>query len=242
MIVLELCSHSVLQVCVAHTKLMSGPPAPGSPGVASDCASWANPPSDDPASATGAFGARVITAMKRIITVYKSPNRFLQQKLSTISEQNEFQTWLWTTFPEDETLSYEHGKELSSVTEEDMATQPPLLLHPCVLNYSTKASLKLPCNRETFMDLVEHFINDGFVTASEPLRITQLDDDVEGLTTHWTDADSGKYQMLKPCSIGFTKGMSRTTTLFTMLLWAKEEGIDLAVQHPRLCILRFYLS
>ena len=97
-------------------------------------------------------------------------------------------------------------------------------LHVACLSWLLDASVKWPTEWETAMNLQEEVLLHGFVTAGEPLRVTQ----VAELVTGAANLNLPKLARgVLAASVGYLKGKARASVLL-------DEGLDVKERHPKL--------
>ena len=84
--------------------------------------------------------------------------------------------WLWITFPEKSDVFYHTKKEFPNripctdvLDLSKLAYEPPVAVHVSTLAFHVGSSLKPPPGQEKFGKLLGHYLQDGVVTAPEPL-------------------------------------------------------------------------
>jgi hypothetical protein len=115
---------------------------------------------------------------------------------------------------------------LTQISESDMAQSLPLAVHVGALGFRFDASNKPGPGREVFGGLMDQYMADGVITGSEPLIGTQTMTAPEGVTIPWSGT-------LVPFSVGWIKGLARSTTLLAALHRFWKLGIKIKDHNPR---------
>ena len=194
------------------------------------------PHDEDPGRLRGAFEA--------VCNNYGGPQQFLKARLGSKEAQIKFAKQLRATLPPVMDKTYCHDWPLPAIREEDMASTPALVVHLSVLGYDLACTTKHPPLAETCRKIMEEVLVDGFVTASEPLKVMSLGThDVDFLPSSseghlhaaWQDQAATVPDMTIPsASLGYVKGMARATTILALLYILIEDGVDLAVHYPKI--------
>ena len=106
-------------------------------------------------------------------------------------------------------------------------------MHLTTLGFDVDCSLKPPPGRDLLCSLIEHFLQDGFVTASEPLLIVQSrpPKSFENLPVFKPSLKGGD---LPTFSLGYLKGFARVSSLMAFLFKVFELKLDLKKVHEKL--------
>jgi hypothetical protein len=202
-------------------------PAPSSPGGASSAAAWANPSVEQNATDVKKFVDNNI--INYICERYGGPQQYLIANINGADDMSRFSGWLYEKFPEKGDVLYSTEIPLTVINESEMAQSLPLVVHVGALGFQKCASTKPGPGREVFGELLEQYMTDGVVTASEPMIATGIVSSLEGdvtVTIPWSGT-------LVPFCIGWIKGLARSTTLLASLhrLWRLE--VDIKDMNPR---------
>ena len=206
---------------------------------------WALAP-DEAHGGSPEFVARVKAFVKQVIQEHGSPFYYLkfhlkldptsnEEKTQSLKLRSDYASWLWETFPESDQIAYHHNGLLPSCKESDMGSTLPLCIHVTSLGYDKACSAKEPPGEDVFTRLVDRYLIDGFVTASEPGWVVQPEalahlglDDLPRPGAGWTRGQ------LAVGSLGYIKFWGRVCSLHALLLWCKNQGINLAQENPLL--------
>ena len=202
-------------------------------GASASGASYAIPVSEH-GDSKKAFANHLLSEMRVIGKKCGGPLQYLLQEMPSNKEKAVFVKWLWETFPEQDDTYYNHGL-LESVRDDVIATSTPLCIHIAALGFHQTCSLKPSPGQEVFNELLEQFVVDGFVTAGDPLLVNhcvELVAESEAMDQMWS-APAGQ-PLLGVCSLGYTKGMARATSVLALLHYCFKHTIDLQALHPRL--------
>ena len=200
---------------------------------------WALAP-DEAHGGSPEFVARVKAFLKQVIQEHGSPYYYLkfhlkldptsnEEKTQSLKLRNDYASWLWETFPESDQIAYHHNGLLPSCKESEMGSTLPLCIHVTSLGYDKACSAKEPPGEDVFTRLVDRYLIDGFVTASEPGWVVQPEalahpglDDLPRPGAGWTRGQ------LAVGSLGYIKFWGRVCSLHALLLWCKIKHINLA--------------
>ena len=112
---------------------------------------------------------------------------------------------------------------IPTVTEDNMAATPPLCLHVSVLSFDPSASVKVPPGKALTLGILEDILNNGFVTAGDPLRLT-LNDKIPIVKPNPVAYEQlGEAAIAAQC-LGYGKAQARCCTLLALLSVLIEEG------------------
>ena len=199
-------------------------PAPSSPGGASSAAAWANPVAQQKVTDVKRFVDTEI--INYICERYGGPQQYLIANVSSADEMSRFAAWLYDTFPERGDVLYSTEMPLPTITEIEMAQSLPLVVHVGALGFLMCASTKPGPGREVFGDILEQYMIDGVVTASEPMIATGVVPTPEDVKIPWSGT-------LVPFSIGWIKGLARGTSVLAALHRFWRLDIDIKEMNPK---------
>lgn len=206
---------------------------------------WALAP-DESHGGSPEFATRVKAFVKQVIQDHGGPFGYLkfrlkldpttkEEKEQSLKLRSDYALWLWETFPESDQISYHHDGLLPSCKESDMGSTLPLCIHVTALGYDKACSAKEPPGEDVFTRLVDRYLIDGFVTASEPGWVVQPEalahlglDDLPPHGAGW------KRGQLAVGSLGYIKFWGRVCSLHALLLWCKNQDINVADENPLL--------
>ena len=141
---------------------------------------------------------------------------------------------MWDTFPESEEVLYHHKASLPSCTEDEISSTPPLVIHVAALGMDKTCSLKPPPGKAQCSSQCEQYLTEGFLSntqfAGPLLVLPRVVPEDKSLPDLWRDGGDD----LVPFSLGYLKGMNRTSSLFLMLHRIFICKIDLAKDLPSL--------
>ena len=224
---------------VSSAAMTSEDPVPGPAGLAesdgaSSIAEWALPGPATLQEPVHAFKTKLLAELDGLMRSYGGPAQYLWQSLPSESDVAAFAKYLWEAYPEMDDQYYHHSEKIPPVSAADLGTTPPVCLHVSALGFDKACSFKPPPGRALFMQLLEQYLTDGFVSQGEPLMIVQSRG--TGLPdNHCPWSSDGDNQGPLPCfSVGYLKGMARVTTLMCLLHYCWKSNIDLQVHHPML--------
>lgn len=198
-------------------------PSPGSP-MASQFGFGSNEQADQSMESHEAeiIGGATV-AMHKLSIQHGSLKTYLNKELDSLSAKKEFFDYLKRSFPEKDDQHYEHGM-LEQILENDRAGSLPQCVHISALSFLPACSLKPPPGCDITDQLVGEIFQDGFITASEPLLVTQpaelalLSDEVETQAFY----------------LGHAKGQARAVTILSILYYFMKNEYDLKAVHPKL--------
>lgn len=204
--------------------------APGSPG-GSSVAAWAEPPlcSD---SVKTEFVEKAVRELGDLSKLCGGPANYLAAQMPYPSDQSDFATFLWNTFPEADDTLYHHSGPIPSVSDDDLSNALPVCVHVAALGYHKTCSLKPPPGTALFGQLTEQIFMDGFLTSGDPLLVVQPAMD-GGLVQLWQPEAFGS-EPLRSASLGYVKGMARASSLLMILHYCFKNSVDLHTVHPKL--------
>ena len=219
-----------------HLEMAEAPPcphaAPGSPGAASSATtSWAQPESTAAGSKFEAFVTKVDTKFIGRVKQHGGPIQFLKACMNDTKDKINFLRHLWDTYPECDDIAYHDEAKIPPVTEAEMGSTLPVPLHITKFGWDDDCSLKPPTGADTFERIIGEVLQDGVVTAGEPLLVvqTRAPASYEGLPSFGM-----KTSPLPTCSLAYVKGMARISSVISLLYWCWEQNINLREQHPKL--------
>ena len=125
---------------------------------------------------------------------------------------------------------YTETAELPAVTEQEMAMQPPFVVHVGKLGFDICCSLKPFPGNDVGNALVEQYTQDGFLTSGDPLLVLQPSE----LLTHMMGEDDSHSRQLAPFSLGYLKGMARTGSLHALLIVCWKNDLDIKANNSKL--------
>jgi hypothetical protein len=213
-----------------HPPIVAMASAPVSPG-GSSVAAWAEPPLC-PDSAKTEFVEKAIRELGVLSKLSGGPANYLQEQMPDPSHQSDFATFLWNTFPEADDALYHHSGPLPNVSDDDLSHALPVCVHVAALGYHKNCSLKPPPGSSLFGQLTEQILMDGFLTSGDPLLVVQPTMDC-GLVQLWPPEVVGS-EPLRTASLGYVKGMARTSSLLMLLHYCFKNSVDLKTVHPQL--------
>ena len=200
--------------------------APSSPEGSCSNSAWAQPQRARD-SDLEKFKMQMMGEVKTINEKCGGPAQYLQA-LSQ-DEAGDFAKYLWDAFPEKDDLLYHHSAVVPVVKESELASFPATVLHVAALGFGKDCTLKPAPGKELFGQVVEQYLQDGFLTSGEPLLVVQSRDpkSFEGFPTLWSDPD-----VLPTFSLAYLKGFARATSALALLHKTWKLRVDLKIVHP----------
>ena len=113
--------------------------------------------------------------------------------------------------------------DIPMVTEDNMATATPLHFHVSVLSFDPSASVKVLPGKALATGILEDILNNGFVTAGDPLRLTPNDRVPAIKPSPVSFEQHGEAAIAAQC-LGYGKAQARCCTLLALLSILIEEG------------------
>ena len=204
-------------------------PSPGSVARSADDAMAFLPAPGESDVELASFKKVMEEEARKIMVERGGPAQYLNAM--SAEEKADFAKFLWKTFPEQDCHLYHHEQKIPSVTDADIGSSTPTIVHIAALGFSPDCSLKPPPGKEVFTALVDQYLQDGFVTSCEPLLVVQTREAASyaGMPQFWT-APSGP--ALATFSLGYIKGMARVVSLLTIVHRAWKMGLNLEEKHP----------
>ncbi|CAK9020813.1 Uncharacterized protein SCF082_LOCUS15069 [Durusdinium trenchii] len=191
---------------------------------------WELPPVDADVEGFKNSMEKVLHAFKcSVIETWGGPSQYLQAKLPNATAKQDFVDWLWAAFPLSETCVYSLEDPLHAVSPNNLGEMAPLRVHVASLGFGSRCSFKPDPSGHASLLLLEHILQDGFLTGGQPLLVRHIADK-EPLFAPWAKLSSG--MPLTPFSLGYVKGALRATTLlaFLHLVWEDESLLGLFPQ------------
>ncbi|CAK9018185.1 Uncharacterized protein SCF082_LOCUS13970 [Durusdinium trenchii] len=178
----------------------------------------------EPAETPSAAITQLEHSCEKALQQFCGPQQYLIANLSSHDAVENFSEWLRVTFPEADDCLYS-DKPLSKVSGQnpDFACQIPLCLHVSMLGFTSACTLKPPPGSEHCNNLIQEFLKDGFLTASDPLLVMEHDPDCAPF-----DVPMHPSQKARAFSLAYLKGYARSCTLLFVLHRIKSLGLDLA--------------
>ena len=102
---------------------------------------------------------------------YGSPRTYLQTRLKTKTEKQDWLQYLNVLAPMD--WGFDLKRELQISSYEKLSDYEALKLHLGMFSFNEKASVRGDPENDTVLRLCQEFCVDGFISASEPVLITQ---------------------------------------------------------------------
>ena len=184
----------------------AAPPSPAASDVLST-ADWAVPV--DLARPGLRTRQQQLALAKEYLKSNATPMQYLDTVLvkAGIHEQNKFINWLWTTFPECGYTRSHRSLQMPPVSEADMATHVPTVVHVSALGYIRACSFRPPPGKKKTLEIPEHILMDGLAIAQHPMRVVQPEQaSSQGLDTPWMDATGDATGTLVVHSLGYLEG------------------------------------
>ena len=125
------------------------------------------------------------------------------------------------TFPEKDSAVYCYDSNLPATKHSE-----PIALHVSSFSYRTEAAVKPAPGRDLTLQLVDHYLADGFITSGEVLLVSQ------------PTALKQAGERLAPFTVGYVKGQARMLSLLGLLFVMHEKKItrEILAKVPRLCV------
>lgn len=191
----------------------------------------------DPAAGIPSLASRqrVLADVEDVLQKHGGPVQYLM----SLDDVKSFGEWLWMQFPEDDQVLYQHSASFPKVSEGDLSTTQPLVVHVAALGFEATCSLKPPPGALQAKDLVDQYFLEGFCTTSSeagPLLVLEhhYAGDVPEL---WQDGVSDN--QLVPFSLAYLKGMARASSLLFLLHRLYVSKIDVSEEmsllHKSVC-------
>lgn len=172
----------------------------------------------------------IMEDLEGILDRYGGPIQYLEH-----IDKKAFGEWLWDTFPELDDCLYQHKSNFPTVKESELAESTPLLFHVSALGLDGSSSLKPSPGKAFCLQLAEQFLLEGFLTSTShagPLLIQERRHWLPGSDQPllWQDAHND----LIPFSLGYLKGMARSSSLLFLLHRISGMSIDVLKELPML--------
>ncbi len=215
----------------------------GTAAAASDTHSngWAESiaATDSTAAALTTFKKIALTSIDGIGVTFGGPYQYLKHHLklepkdeterqASLQLRDAFTNAMDDMFPELQDTLYHHESKMPPIiTDDDMAVSQPVAVHITSLGYDLAASTKDPPGTQLFTELVDLYLTDGFKTSNEPLLVTQ-----PGELAHLGLQLPQAQGTLATASLGYIKGLARTSSVLAFVHWCWVHGHDLANINP----------
>lgn len=177
----------------------------------------------------------LLASMEECLKTFGGPSQYLTKVLESKPNYTDFMEWLWQEFPEAEDAVFSFQSVLPSISEDEIASSLPLVVHVGTLGFTPQCTLKPPLGQELAMRLVQQFLVEGFKTGDQPLYVLQHSE-VCLFPEHgpWMGQGQEAARGLKPFNLSYLKGFARATSLLMLLHRVKESGINLSEHLPDL--------
>ena len=161
----------------------------------------------------------------QVLDLHGGPMQYLEAKLQDVEQKRDFVTWLWGTFPSDESKEYALDSPIPSVDLKRRAETLPSRVHVSMLGFCGLCTLKPPPSAHASGLLVQRILNEGFDTG-KPLLVKHVTP-CDVMESPWASFTSG--MPIPPFGLGYVKGMLRATTCLALLhlFWADGKGTAL---------------
>ena len=199
--------------------------------AASSACAWALP-SDNNKHPSQAAWSKLQENFILAVDKFGGPGQFLRNKLDTEGARKAFADYLVEKFPEDAHQQYETTDPLTAVIPEEISSTPPLCVHVSALGYDEDCSLKPFPPMDVFREHIEQFIQDGFLSAGDPLIASEVKGD---LNTCGVVFGRPALNTIRPFTIAWVKGMARSCSLLSLLfLLQSYQNGDWEKEFPKL--------
>lgn len=186
------------------------------------------------------FRAIMKQAVMDAVTVAGSSVHYLKTRYPTPVMKQEFADQLWSMLPPDDSLAYHLEAKIPTVSEAEQGTVLPVVLHPCMFSFDEKAKVGGPPQNKATLQVLDEVLNDGFLSAGEPLNIAQKANLVDPeLHAPWVKVVTTKHEdgtefvqeqpphQITPFSVGFVKGQKRAMLCLVICSLILDSGLDL---------------
>ena len=187
------------------------------------------------ASAVCRFSDFAFQELMKSVKPFGGPKAWIWSNFQASPQKLEsYLHWLWITFPEKSDVFYHTTKAFPNMLPctdvldlKQLANETPVAVHVSTLAFHVGSSLKPPPGQEKFGKLLGHYLQDGVVTAPEPLfgMFPYKKSQIPISSKPWMGD-------LEQVSIGYIKGEARTTTLHAFLVWCWKTGVNIKSVHP----------
>ena len=178
------------------------------------------------------IAAECRAAVEEELKQWGGPQRYLQHNLGEVAQREAFLAWLLETFPEKDSAVYCYDSNLPATKHSELAQALPIALHVSSFSYHTEAAVKPAPGRDLTLQLVDHYLADGFITSGEVLLVSQ------------PTALKQAGERLPPFTVGYVKGQARMLSLLGLLFVMHEKRItmeilakDLPKFHDSVCLI-----
>lgn len=175
---------------------------------------------------TNALMANLLAAFDKICCrKHGGPDNYLRALLPDESSKEAFSKKIKYTLPLTEGVAFTPSP-LPMTDGDRIGTNPASKVHVTTLGFDDRASCKTGLlDQHTARKLAAHILQDGFLTAAEPLVVEQPDWSLPGVTGNTT---------VPLFSLHYVKGFLRASTCLSLLHLALTDDIDLRTHYPKL--------
>ena len=164
-------------------------------------------------------------AVRKALQQHGGPQQLLLQRLNSREARTEYAKFLWEEFPPLETNMLALVWTQLPPQEPGQQDQAPAIVHAAALGYTQSCSLKGAPSLKVSLQLLEEIITDGFVSAGEPLLLTELHGEWDPVVSPWKK--DHPENTIEAFSLGFVKGAARICTLHAILVVALDDKVNL---------------
>ena len=154
----------------------------------------------------------VLSAASALFKQHHGPAQYLQQRYHNQAETDTYIKKLWTLCPPTHTEQYQTSMQIC--TDE----MTPLVFHLAALTVGPTSSPREPTRANVALELVDHYLTDGFISncepvlthAGDPAGVAMLGGPMLKESIPW--AQPGQ-EPLAPVGVALQKGNARACTL-----------------------------
>jgi len=165
--------------------------------------------------------------------------QYLLQKFDTPAKKAQFGKDLYALLPPTDSSETTFQTDIPAVTEKNMKDAARLQMHLAMFAFKEEASPKEPTHIKTSLSLAELYIQDTFLTATEPIltvsgnreKMHEMADTVKDIAPPWKNMDVDAMPMF---SVALQKGAGRIRTAQVVASLFIDDGVDMSQVAPEL--------
>ena len=166
------------------------------------------------------------------------PDIYLRQLYDTPEKLKSFAIYLRSALPPRADINYYHKKNIPVAPVDRRPGEGVYCVELLCCGFAQECSLKPSVSTKVAKQLIGEYAKDGFITVDEPLRITQpvnLNANAGSELSCMPDwAHTDENPAMSIFSLGYVKGMARTTTALAWMAFCHQQNIDISLTNPTL--------
>ena len=178
---------------------------------------------------------QVLTLFHQELVTHGGTFEYLNHKYGTNEKKAQFRDKLFAAVPVDPEVTYWKTTGLPTTSEADLDKTLPLKVHCTAFSWGPGTTLKTFPEIQTCDKLAERMLNEGFLTAGEPLRMVEPKHKVQHLPAAWVSMvqDENGHAIEVPenqlgaFALHHDRSAARTSTLLVLLSLFIEDEFDI---------------